>query len=144
MKSINLLSLAQAYESLGQSEFSTFIDHYRIGINTNEVDDLKVLINEMIALLPFVNIFNDFYVGYKIQHISKEFDLLRFGRNFIVNIEIKNKSTEDKIKKQLIRNQYYLGHINKVIHNFCFVAKTKTLYQLNYFLDSTNNCNTRS
>lgn len=132
MKSINLLSLAQAYDSLGSSDFSTFIDHYGIGINANEVDDLKVLINEMIALLTFVNIFNDFYVGYKIQHISKEFDLLRFGGNYIVNIEIKNESTEDKIKKQLIRNQYYLDHINKVIHNFCFVAKTKTLYQLNY------------
>lgn len=132
MKSINLLSLAQAYDSLGSSEFRSFIDHYGIGINTNEVDDLKVLINEMIALLSFVNIFNDFYVGYKIQHISKEFDLLRFGSNYIVNIEIKNESTEDKIKKQLIRNQYYLGHINEVIHNFCFVAKTKKLYQLNY------------
>ncbi len=132
MKSINLLSLAQAHDSLGLSEYSSFIEHYGIDINNHEVGDLKVLINEMFALLSFVNIFNDFYVGYKIQHISKEFDLLRFGDNFIVNIEIKSESTEDKIKKQLIRNKYYLGHINKVIHNFCFIAKTKTLYQLNY------------
>lgn len=133
MKSINLLSLAQAYDSLGASEYSSFIDYYGIGINSNEVDDLKVLIDEMFVLLSFVNIFNDFYVGYKIQHISKEFDLLRFGTNYIINVEIKSESSEEKIKKQLIRNQYYLGHINKIIHNFCFVAKTKTLYQLNGF-----------
>lgn len=133
MKSINLLSLAQAHDSLALSEYSSFIDYYGIGINNYEANDLKTLISEMLALLSFVNIFNDFYVGYKIQHISKEFDLLRFGANYIVNIEIKNESTEDKIKNQLIRNKYYLGHISKVIHNFCFVSKTKTLYQLNYF-----------
>lgn len=133
MKSISLLSLAQAYDSLGTSEYSSLIDYYGIGINRREVDDLKLLIEEMFALLPFVNIFNNFYVGYKIQHISKEFDLLRFGDNYIVNIEIKSESSEDKIKKQLIRNQYYLSHINKVIHNFCFVVKTKSLYQLNGF-----------
>ncbi|WP_085899836.1 DNA/RNA helicase domain-containing protein [Kiloniella majae] len=132
MKSINLLSLAQAHDSLGLSEFSSFTDYYGVGINNHEIDDLKVLINEMLTLLSFVNIFNDFYVGYKIQHISKEFDLLRFGDNYIINVEIKSESTEEKIKKQLIRNQYYLSHINKVIHNFCFVTKTKTLYQLNY------------
>ncbi len=132
MKNINLLSLVQAHDSLGLSEFSSFIDYYGIGINNYEVVDLKVLVNEMLALLSFVNIFNDFYVGYKIQHISKEFDLLRFGANYIVNLEIKKESTEDKIKKQLNRNRYYLSHINKVIHNFCFVANTKTLYQLNY------------
>ncbi|WP_167631172.1 DNA/RNA helicase domain-containing protein [Mariprofundus ferrooxydans] len=132
MKSINLLSLAQAHDSLNLSEYNSFVDYYGIGINNKEADDLKALINEMFALLSFVNIFNDFYVGYKIQHISKEFDLLRFGTNYIVNVEIKSDSTEDKIKKQLIRNQYYLSHINKVIHNFCFVANTKTLYQLNH------------
>ncbi len=133
MKSINLLSLAQAYDSLGDSEFSSFIDYYGIGIKRHEVDDLKVLIDEMFALLSFVNIFNDFYVGYKIQHISKEFDLLRFGTNYIINVEIKSESNEEQIKIQLIRNQNYLSHINKVIHNFCFVAKTKVLYQLNGF-----------
>lgn len=133
MRSINLLSLAQAHDSLGLSEYRLFIDYYGIGINNYEVGDLKALINEMLAILSFVNIFNDFYVGYKIQHISKEFDLLRFGTNYIVNVEIKGESTEDKINKQLTRNKYYLSHINRVIHNFCFVSKTKKVYQLNNF-----------
>ena len=131
MKSINLLSLVQAHESLNHNEYSTFVKYYEIDINTNEVLDLKTLTVEMLTLLSFVNIFNDFYVGYKIQHISKEFDLLRFGDNHIINIEIKNESTDEKIKNQLTKNRYYLNHINKVIHNFCFVAKSKTLYQLN-------------
>lgn len=131
MKSINLLSLTQAYDSLSSSEYISFTKHYEIDINGDEIDDLKILINEMFSLLSFVNIFNAFYVGYKIQHISKEFDLLRFGDNYIINIEIKSESTEKKIKKQLIRNRYYLNHISKVVHNFCFIAENKTLYQLN-------------
>jgi hypothetical protein len=131
MKSINLLSLAQAFDSLDPGEYKSFIEHYEIDINNNELIDLKVLVSEMFSVLSFVNIFNDFFVGYKIQHISKEFDLLRFGDNHIINIEVKNESTEEKIKKQLTRNRYYLHHINKVIHNYCFIAKSKTLYQLN-------------
>lgn len=130
MKSINLLSLSQAHESLAPDEYKSFREYYEIDIDDEELADIKILINDMFALLSFVNIFNDFYVGYKIQHISKEFDLLRFGSNYIVNIEIKSESTEEKIKKQLTRNKYYLHHINKVIHNYCFLATSKTLYQL--------------
>jgi hypothetical protein len=131
MKSINLLSLVQAYESLAAHDYGSFIEHYGIGINNNEIVDLKILTNEMFSILSFVNIFNDFYVGYKIQHISKEFDLLRFGANYIINIEIKQDSTEDKVKTQLIKNRYYLFHINRVILNFSFVSRSKTLYLLN-------------
>lgn len=138
MKSINLLSLSQAHESLATNEYKSFREHYEIDVDDNELADIKILTNEMFALLPFVNIFNDFYVGYKIQHISKEFDLLRFGSNYIVNIEIKNASTEEKIKKQLTRNKYYLHHINKVIHNYCFVATSKTLFYLSSSGDLEN------
>ncbi|HHQ4757776.1 TPA: DNA/RNA helicase domain-containing protein [Aeromonas hydrophila] len=130
MKNINLLSLSQAHESLGPDEYKLFKNYYEIDIDDDEINDVKTLINEMLTILSFVNIFNYFYVGYKIQHISKEFDLLRFGENFIINIEVKRESTEDKIKNQLTRNKYYLHHINKVIHNFCFVATSKTLYRL--------------
>ncbi|MEZ6926824.1 MULTISPECIES: DNA/RNA helicase domain-containing protein [unclassified Aeromonas] len=131
MKSINILSLIQAYSSLSSDEYNSFIKNYNIDIKRNEVDDLKTLSAEMYEILPFVSIFNNFYIGYKIQHISKEFDLLRFGSNYIINVEIKKISTTEKIKRQLKRNNYYLGHINKVIHNFCFISQKKTLYKLN-------------
>ena len=131
MKSINLISLAQAHDSLLYDEYKSFIKYYGVDIKNNEVIDLKVLVSEIFSRLPDVGVFNDFYVGYKIQHISKEFDLLRFGRNYVLNVEIKNTSTVEKIKKQLTRNNYYLSHINKVVHNLCFIAQTKILYRLN-------------
>jgi hypothetical protein len=130
MKSINIISLVQAYFSLAPTEYDTYIKHYGIDIKNNEVEDLKHLAANMYEILPFVNIFDVFYVGYKIQHISKEFDLLRFGDNYILNVELKNSSTEETVKKQLLRNKYYLSHIKKVVHNFSFVVQTNTLYKL--------------
>ncbi|EHZ2782529.1 DUF2075 domain-containing protein [Vibrio parahaemolyticus] len=131
MKSINILSLVQANNNLSSESFASYTGHYGIEIKPNEIVDLTQLIDRMYQIVPFVNLFNDFYVGYKIQHISKEFDLLRFGDNYIINIELKNSSKEEKIQKQLIRNKYYLSHIKKVVHNFTYVVSTNTLYQLN-------------
>lgn len=131
MKSINIISLIQAHNSLSQDIYSSFIKYYGIEICANEVVDLTSLTEKMYKILPFMNIYNRFYVGYKIKHISKEFDLLRFGENYILNIELKRKSTIEKITKQLIKNHYYLSHINRVVHNFSFVVETNTLYQLN-------------
>jgi hypothetical protein len=138
MKSVNIISLVQAYRSLSPTEYTAYIKYYGVDINNNEVEDLQILAANMYEILPFVNIFDVFYVGYKIQHISKEFDLLRFGSNYILNVELKNRSTTDKVKKQLIRNKYYLSHINKVVHNFSFVVQTNTLYKL----DSNNELET--
>ncbi|PAU36851.1 hypothetical protein CKF94_17905 [Vibrio coralliilyticus] len=131
MKNINILSLIQAYDSLSSIDYDLFVKYYGIDIKPKEVDDLKLLIGETYKMHPFTNLFDKFYVGYKIKHISKEFDLLRFGDNCIINIELKSDSTEDKILKQLTRNRYYLSHINNVVYNFTFVSKTNTLYMLN-------------
>lgn len=130
MNQVNLLSLAQAHSSLSSPQYQAFINHYGIDISDSEVSDLTVLIVNMYEVLKFVNIYDCFYIGYKIQHISKEFDLLRFGEDYVINIELKRKSTIEKITKQLQRNKYYLNHINKLVHNFCFVVETNTLYKL--------------
>ncbi|MFU1555127.1 DNA/RNA helicase domain-containing protein [Aeromonas sp. A04] len=130
MKSINIISLVQAFDSLQSDEYHAYKKHYDLDIKPNEVEDLRHFVINMYHVLPYVNIFNDFYVGYKIQHISKEFDLLRFGDNYILNVELKNSSTEVKVKKQLLRNKYYLSHINKVVHSFTYITQTNTLYKL--------------
>jgi hypothetical protein len=131
MKNINILSLVQAHEILDPIEFESFINHYSIEIKPQETEDLKSIITEIGKVSSSVGIFNGFYFGYKIQNISKEFDLLRFGDNYIINVELKNSSTEGKIKRQLTQNNYYLSHTNKTIHNFCYVSETNLLYKLN-------------
>jgi hypothetical protein len=49
------------------------------------------------------------------DNLEKEFDLLLFGKDCIINIELKSISTEEKIFKQLERNKYYLSFIEKNI-----------------------------
>ena len=63
--------------------------------------------------------FDGFFVSYSILQIGKEFDLLRFGDDYILNIEIKSElkiaHKEQKILNQMRRNQYYLQFLNKPI-----------------------------
>ena len=62
----------------------------------------------------WVSFFDGFYFSYTIEHISKEFDLLKFSANAdcALNIELKSEAIEeDRIRKQLEQNRYYLFHI---------------------------------
>lgn len=131
MKDTNILSLVQAYKSLEKSAFSNFLQHYRIEIRDDELDDLYALINLLYETKKETILFEGFYVGYKIPQISKEFDLLRFGNEYIINIELKRTGSKEKILKQLKRNRYYLSYLEKKIHNLSFVSESSDLYILN-------------
>ena len=131
MKKINILSLVQAYETLGEESYKNFLDHYGISIKDKEVDDLKSLLTVLYEETEDRGIFDQFYVSYKIPQIGKEFDLLRFGKECVINIELKGSSTEEKILKQLKRNRYYLGSLEKQLYGFTFVSDENKLYYLN-------------
>jgi hypothetical protein len=131
LKNINLLSLTQAYDTLEEESYKSFLVHYGITIKDKEVDDLNSLITILYDRTEERSIFSQFYVSYKIPQIGKEFDLLRFGDQCVINIELKNSSSEEKIFNQLKRNEYYLSFLDKQIYSFSFVADEKKLYFIN-------------
>ena len=131
MKHINIISLTQAFDTLEKEEYLKLLAYHDIEIKDAEVNDLKSLIKILNDRDGIKSIFNQFYVGYKIPQIAKEFDLLRFGIDSVINVELKNSSTEEKILKQLKQNRYYLSFLNKKIYNYTFVENTKKLYLLN-------------
>jgi DNA replication protein DnaC len=131
MKPLNIISLLQAYDTLKKEEYKLFLSYYNIKIRNDEIKDLKIFIG---VLNLKKRVYNDFFVGYEIPQISKEFDLLKFGKEYYVNIELKNSSSEDEIKKQLLKNRYYLSFLDKPVHHFTFVAGTKELF----YLDNEN------
>lgn len=135
MKNISILSLAQAYDSLQKGSYTKFLSYYGIDIRNEEVEDLKSLVVGLYNETTNIRIFDQFYVSFKIPQIGKEFDLLKIGENCTINIEIKRTSDEEKIKKQLIRNRYYLSTIGDNIKLFSFISKTNQLY----FLNDNNN-----
>jgi len=129
-RNINIQSLLQANESLKQESFNVFLKHYGIEIKNAEIEDLKNLVIILSTLKRNIRIFDKFYVGYKIPQIGKEFDLLRFGKKCIINVELKKTCTEEKIKKQLTKNRYYLSFIGTEVYSFTFVSDSKELYFL--------------
>lgn len=127
---INLKSLIQAHQNLTSEDFSKFISHYGIDLKNDEINDLNGLITKIESSKKNISLFDGFYLGYKIPQIGKEFDLLKFSHDKIINIEIKNNSTEEKILKQLQKNNYYLSSSGKNVLNFAYISQTGFLYQL--------------
>lgn len=131
MKSLNILSLTQASENLDSDSFQELLDYYGIELRGKEIEDLQSLTLSLYEHSNLKYIFDDFYLGYKIPQISKEFDLLRFSSDSVINIELKSQSTSDKIKKQLFRNSYYLSGVREKVQNFAYISETNEIYWLN-------------
>ncbi|MDV7703845.1 hypothetical protein [Leuconostoc suionicum] len=74
-----------------------------------------------------------FYIGYSMPKISKEFDLLAFDQmHRVINIELKSQADydEEKVKKQLINNKYYLSQVAKDIKLFTYNSDSDIIYTL--------------
>lgn len=130
LKRINIKSLLQAKDSLKNVAFKEFSQHFGIEIRDAEIGDMRCLSIVLSDAGCSMADFDRYFVGYKIPQIGKEFDLLRLGRNFLVNIELKSDSSEEKIKKQLVRNKYYLSFLGLKVYAFTFVSASKKLYFL--------------
>lgn len=134
MKSVNLLCLAAVYKTGNNALFDRYVEYSGIGeaqggIRKSEMNDLCTLIDDMVNHGADRNNLDNYFAGYSIPQIGKEFDLLRFDADTVVDIETKCTSTVEKIEKQLLRNAYYLSFLpmkNKCL--FSYVCDTKTLY----------------
>lgn len=129
-RAINLLSFVQARRSLGQDAFEKYAARHKIEIRANEVDDLFALTEQLRGNEPDDRIFDRYYIGYKIAQIGKEFDLLRFGQNYNINIELKADCDVEKMLRQLRRNKYYLSHLGADLVCMSYSSLTHQFYQL--------------
>src|SRR5699024_201576 len=127
MKPLDLNSLVDSYNCLTKELFNDYMCLLNITIKNEEILHMQRMIESL-------NIDNKhwgyFYVGYNIPQISKEFDLLRFGKDYIINIELKTCFTGDKVKRQLLRNKYYLSALNKKVKLFTYIYDEKRFYTL--------------
>lgn len=130
LKRINIKSILHAKDSLNDVAFKEFLKHFGIEIRDAEIEDLRCLSIALTDAGCGIGDFDRYFVGYKIPQIGKEFDLLRLGRSFLVNIELKSDCPEEKIEKQLIRNKYYLSFLSLKVYSFTFVSASKELYFL--------------
>lgn len=132
MRNINILSIIEAYRKLSNTLFQKLMNSYGItsGIKNYELNGIESFVDELLKANNNISIVNRYYLGYSIPQIGKEFDLLRFGHNYIINIEIKTESSIEKILKQQQKNKYYLSFWDKPLHIYTFISNENKLYKL--------------
>lgn len=87
-------------------------------LKNNEIIVLKEMCDILCGAGCEVSVFEGYFVGYTIDQINKEFDLLRFGQDCILNIELKSElsgsknENEKKVLDQLKKNYYYLNMVS--------------------------------
>ncbi len=96
-------------------------------LKIHELATLRAFCDEMKAQGCGVAELDGFFVGYAIERISKEFDLLRFSNALILNIELKaplrRADKEEKIRRQMRTNHHYLSFLGRPLRLFTFVDK---------------------
>lgn len=131
MLPINLVSLRQAYAACEWQEpelFQSYLENFGIRMRKRqEREDIMKFIDR-VGRDADPGDLDGFYVGYTIPQISKEFDLLRIGRNYILDIEIKHIGPFERIRKQMFQNRYYLLALKPGVRIFSRVASTGELY----------------
>ena len=147
MKSVNLHLLTRVSDPQTMSRLFQALSgaHAYKQISPHESACLKALTDRLIACfagqdgtgassLTPLPLFDGFYFSYVIEHIGKEFDLLKVSADgeTVLNIELKSENIgEERIKKQLEQNRYYLSHTAKTIFSFTYVLDTDCFYYLN-------------
>lgn len=130
MRAINLISLVQAHQHLDATGYEKYVARHAIIIRPKEIDDARSLIGQLRENGLSGSVFDKYYVGYRIPQIGKEFDLLRFGDNYNVNLELKSDFDPVKMQRQLCRNKYYLGYLEKRCHFLAYSSSAKRFVTL--------------
>lgn len=138
MRTYNLISVVEGSCALEQSGLDT-AKRFRI-LKSHEIKTLKAFCDIMRSKGCGFLQFDGYFVGYSIEQIGKEFDLLRFGDENILNIELKSELNEDvnveeKVHRQMKKNYYYLKFLGKPVIILTYV-ENKGFYKYDIDNDS--------
>ena len=137
MKPRNLISVFQGDAVVETTGIN--IDKRFIALKKHEIRNVRSFCAIMASEGCGIGHFDGFFVSYTIAQIGKEIDLLRFGSEYILNIEVKSElkiaNKELKILKQMRENYYYLKFLGKPICIYTYV-ENDGFYQYNDINDS--------
>lgn len=136
MRPVNLRSIVVADKGLPTDLRDNLYYTWGITLKPDEITSLSVFFSELYNLKQYeiediTRVVGNCYWGFEIPRISKEFDCLWISDNTVVNIELKSQDVgAEKIAKQLLKNRYYLGHLNRRIVSYTFDASSKRCYTI--------------
>lgn len=126
MKPINLISAVDSGKKFNDMGLKDNNLNINFNLKNHEVTTLLEFINMLKKCNANFRCFNGYYVGYVIGQINKEFDLLRFSDDYIINIELKSPLKQDemvKIEEQMNKNCYYLKFLSKKMYLYTYVER---------------------
>ena len=132
MKPINIYALTRLTNnnSIQKMERQMSARFRFLKIKEWEIEGISKLVGHLMQEKATVNQLG-FYYSYQVPKLGKEFDLLRVGSDKIINIELKSDIvSDDKIKKQLVQNRYYLGFLGRSIRSYTYISKVDRLVRL--------------
>lgn len=94
-----------------------------------EKEGIMKLVQEIHLYDNSVSYFDGFYLNYKIKQINPEFDLLKYTKEGILNIELKSKADETKVLNQQIKNHFYLKAVSQELDIITYVSNENTFYK---------------
>lgn len=123
MKPRNLISVFQGDAAIELSGLD--VDKHFVALKKHEIRNMRSFCSTMASEGCTIGHFDGFFVSYTIAQIGKEIDLLRFGNEYILNIELKSElkiaKKDQKILKQMRENYYYLKFLGKAIRIYTYV-----------------------
>src|SRR5699024_2864371 len=124
---MNALSIESilSISNFDEKYYESYCQYNNLKLKEHELRTLKSLV----AIYPDI-IYYNFYIGYEIPQLGKEFDLLKFTSEKVLNIELKSKATEEKKEKQLRNNLYYLEALGLETILITYNAETQSFYRL--------------
>ena len=95
-----------------------------------EVDDLKMFAEKLLEIAKGPSVLR-FYYSFVMPRLGKEFDLLRVGRTYVINVELKSRAVpHETVKKQLLQNRHYLSALGLNVYSFTFLRESGQLVRL--------------
>lgn len=144
-KHINLKSFVEIFDSKDDDLIKSFVKledsgfsyEKQKGMSEMEIEDFALLSKQLIPFLEFSQM-NGYFIGYAVMAgIREEFDILRFSKTIVLNIELKHKIPSggfESIRDQLIRHRFLLKLLEKDVIVCTFVNEINKIY----FLDEEN------
>lgn len=101
-------------------------------IKRYEFDTVCSFVEAVLNKDSTIDLLDGFFYSFIIDHIGKEFDLLKFGDGkTVLNIELKSQMVEQEdMKQQLIKNRYYLSPVANKVVSYTYVMDKNLLFCL--------------
>lgn len=101
--------------------------------------EVLYVLAKLLSKITSINQKSGYFLGYK---IGEEFDLLRFSREKVLNIELKSELPEggiSEVEDQLRRHKFILSILNKEVQSYVFISNINKIYKLynDSFIETT-------